>query len=50
MTSTNALEAQITTLVRQLKETKEAKRLEEARRAVEIWRELQELQEEVEGQ
>ena len=35
MTSTNALEAQIAALVRQLEETKEAERLEEARREAE---------------
>ena len=35
MTSTNSLEAQIAALVHQLEETKEAKRLEKARREVE---------------
>ena len=35
MTSTNALEAQITALVHQLEESKEAERLEEARREAE---------------
>ena len=35
MTSTNTLEAQIVALVRQLEETKEAKRLEMARREAE---------------